>query len=146
MREMKSAQEMGIKDVRVTLVTLALGYVAFDSHDEFRRINSEDDDNGEDKKEVVQIKWKNPPTDMIKVNYDVTVDKIKGCIGFGTIDTDSEGFVLATWSTTKNILVELVVAESLAALHVVELSQKLGLQEIILEGDAVQIVNAIKVR
>lgn len=110
-----------------------------ESLDEFRRLNSKVDATGEGEKEEVQIKWKSP-IGMIKVNWDVAVDKKKGCIGFGTIVKDSTGSILGARSITKNILVELVVAKALAPLHAVEFSQELGLHQFILEGDVVQIV------
>lgn len=39
---------------------------AVDSLDEFREVNSKEDEGAEDKQEVVQLKWKNSPTGMIK--------------------------------------------------------------------------------
>lgn len=75
---------------------------AVDSLDEFREVNSKEDEGAEDKQEVVQLKWKNPPTGMIKANWDVAMDKIKGSIGFGNIVRDFEGFVLATQMTEHN--------------------------------------------
>jgi hypothetical protein len=52
---------------------------------------------------------------MYKVNWDAAVDKKNGHIGLGIVVRDYEGVVLAARSTTKNFLVEPVVAEVLAA-------------------------------
>lgn len=46
---------------------------------------------------------------------------------------------------TNKFLVEPTVAEALATLHAVEFSCELGFYDIIVEGDALQIVNAVKV-
>jgi ribonuclease HI len=72
------------------------------------------------------------------------VDK-RGRIGYDLIIRDFEGIVLAAQSTTKNFLVTPEVAEALTALHDVETCKELGFYDIILEGDALQIVNPIKV-
>jgi hypothetical protein len=47
-------------------------------------------------------------------------------------------------STTRFFLVELVVAEALAALHTVEFSREMGFSDIIMEGDTLQIVKTVK--
>jgi ribonuclease HI len=54
------------------------------------------------------------------------------------------GAVLAVRSTTKNFLATSEVVEALAALYAVETSKEIGFHDIILEGDAIHIVNAIK--
>lgn len=51
---------------------------------------------------------------------------------------------MAARSTTRTFLVKHVVAEALAALQVVELSKEIGFNDIILKGDTLQIVNAVK--
>jgi hypothetical protein len=65
-------------------------------------------------------------------------------IGIGIVVCDHEGVVLATCITTKNVLVELLVSEALIVFNVVDLCKELGFMNIILEGDALQIVNAVK--
>jgi ribonuclease HI len=50
----------------------------------------------------------------------------------------------AARSTTVEFSTEPVVAEAIAALHAAEFSRDLGLQMIILEGDSLQVVNAIQ--
>jgi ribonuclease HI len=81
---------------------------------------------------------------MYKVNWDATVDKKNGRIGLGIVVRDYEGVVLAERSTTNNFLVEPVMAEALAAFHAIELCQEMDFSDIILEGDALQIVNTMK--
>jgi ribonuclease HI len=81
---------------------------------------------------------------MYKVNWDAAVDKKNGHIGLGIVVRDYEGVVLAAWSTTKNFLANHFVAEALLAFHAVELCRERGFFDILLKGDALQIVNAVK--
>jgi ribonuclease HI len=66
----------------------------------------------------------------------VVVDKHHGRIGFGIVVRDYEGVILAACSTTRNVVAESVVAETLTALHAVELCKEMSFNDIILEGDA----------
>jgi hypothetical protein len=81
-----------------------------------------------------------PPIGMYKVNWDAIVDKKHGRLGFCIVVRDYEGFALAGRSTTNFFLAKPVVAEALATLHVVEISKEMGLIDIILKGDSLQIV------
>jgi len=81
---------------------------------------------------------------MYKVDWDAAADKKKRRIGLGIVVRDYEGVVLAARSTTKNFLANHVVTEGLVAFHAVELWREIGFFDIILEGDALQIVNAVK--
>jgi hypothetical protein len=65
-------------------------------------------------------------------------------LGLTFIVRDREGAVLAACSTTKIFLVEAVVAEALAAVHAVEFCREIGFFDIMLEGNVLQIVNAVK--
>lgn len=90
-------------------------------------------------------KWELSPSSLQKVNWDVAVDKKNGCMGM-TYESHSAGpaHVLATKSFTIVGTLEPVVAEALATLHAVEFNQDLRLRRIILEGDELQVVNAVK--
>jgi hypothetical protein len=52
--------------------------------------------------------------------------------------------VLAACNTTQMVILELVVVEVVVALNAAEFSCDLGLQQICLEGDTLQIVNDVK--
>jgi hypothetical protein len=66
--------------------------------------------------------------ELYQVNWDVTLDKNNGRISFGLIIRD------CAWA---------VLAEALAALYAVKTCSKMGFHNIILEGDALQIVKSI---
>lgn len=51
---------------------------------------------------------------------------------------------MAACTLTKNMLVESVVEEALAAFYAVEFSKKMGFYDMIFEGNALQVVNAVK--
>jgi hypothetical protein len=72
------------------------------------------------------------------------MDKKHERIGLGIVVPDSKEFVVTAQSTTRFFLVELVVAEALAALHTMEFSREMGFSDIIMEGDALQIVKTVK--
>jgi len=57
----------------------------------------------------------------------------------------SKGLSWLCRSTTNNFLVTPEANEALAAFHAVETCKEMGFHNIILEGDALQIVNTIKV-
>jgi len=71
------------------------------------------------------------------------VDIKQGQIALGIIARDWEGQVLVAQSTTRQFIVEPLFAEALAALHVVIFSKEIGFTQIMLEGDAIQIVREI---
>lgn len=52
--------------------------------------------------------------------------------------------MLAARNSTKPILLDPIAAEALIALYATEFNRDLGLQRIILEGNAMQVVNAVK--
>jgi hypothetical protein len=93
------------------------------------------------------ITWKKPPICMIKVNWDAAIDKTNGRIGIAIIVWEHERAILAACNTTKTLLVEAVVVEVLIVVHAVEFCREISFFfEIILEGNALQIVNVVKVR
>jgi ribonuclease HI len=63
----------------------------------------------------------------------------------GIVDRDHEGFVIAARSTIRNMIADSAVAEAFAAFHAVEFCREMGFNDIILEGDALQIGMATKV-
>lgn len=83
------------------------------------------------------------PLGTIKVNWDATIDKNLGRVSFGTIAWDSAGNVLAARSVTTSILIDPTIAEAWAALHAIIFVKEIGMFDIILEGDAKQVVDKI---
>jgi ribonuclease HI len=91
-----------------------------------------------------QPQWTKPPQGFAKVNWDAAVDSNRKRIGLGVIVRNHEGDALAMISETMGSSTDPVTAEALAARRAVEVSHMLGLRKIILEGDALQIVQALQ--
>jgi hypothetical protein len=85
-----------------------------------------------------------PPPDFVKVNWDAIVDKMSKKMGIGVIVCDSKGEVMATLSTLKAFIFDPAIAKAIAALRAVTFSRELRFYKAILEGDALQVVQALK--
>jgi hypothetical protein len=93
---------------------------------------------------VESLSWNPPPQEVYKVNWDAAIDSINKCMGVSAIVRDYQGIVIAARSYTLGFISKPVVAEAIAALHVVEFSRDLGIPHLILEGDSLQVVNAVQ--
>jgi hypothetical protein len=90
------------------------------------------------------IDWQKPPMGVCKVNWDAAVDNHGRRIGIGAIVRDHNGVVLAMLSETVASIKDPATAEAMAARRGVELSKSMGIMKLILEGDALQIVQALQ--
>jgi ribonuclease HI len=88
-------------------------------------------------------KWKPPPENTLKINWDAAVDLKRGIIGLGAIVRDERGEFVEAETNYLKMQVEPVVAESLAALRALNLCTERGYQNVIMEGDALQVINLI---
>jgi hypothetical protein len=88
--------------------------------------------------------WRRPPEGVVKVNWDAALDKDTKMMGVGVIVRDERGDVLATLCTTIPFVTDPTIAEAIAAWKAVELGCELGFQRVILEGDALEIVKALR--
>lgn len=124
---------------------------AVSSLEEFRRCNSIDGQELHPRAATVSLnqplRWQAPPCGKIKVNWDASINKEGNCIGIGVIARDMGGCFLGARSITKQVLVVVdpLMAEVMVALQAVIFSREAGFFEAIFEGDALQIVKAVKV-
>ena len=81
---------------------------------------------------------------VCKVNWDAAVDSHRRRIRIGAIVRDHSGVVLAMLSETMASIRDPATAEALAARRGVELYKSLGIMKLILEGDALQIVQVLQ--
>ena len=88
-------------------------------------------------------KWMAPSHGWYKANWDVAIDKSKERVGVGVILRDERGQVLAAMSKTRHGTLEPSTGEAFAASSAVWFCQDLGVQRVVLEGDAKQIVDAV---
>jgi hypothetical protein len=82
--------------------------------------------------------------ELVKINWDVVVDKTKKKMGISVIIRDGNGKVLTTLVEPKNHIITLNVAEAMIALRIVNFSCDLEFYTIILEGEVLQIVQALE--
>jgi ribonuclease HI len=88
-------------------------------------------------------KWRPPPMNFVKINWDAAVDISKKIIGMGIIARDEKGRFLAAISKKQKIMVEPVVAETIAAINAIIFCQELNYRNVIFEGDALQVVREV---
>ena len=68
---------------------------------------------------------------MIKINWDAAVDKRNTGVGLGVVAHDGNGRYLAARSMTHEMVLELVMAKALAAIHALIMGMDLCLNAII---------------
>ncbi|KAF5465143.1 hypothetical protein F2P56_015174 [Juglans regia] len=89
------------------------------------------------------VSWQAPPMEWFKINWDGAVDKGKGLIGIGVVIRDSFGQVIATMRQRKKLYPDPLLAESYGALQAVKVAWEIGLKQIILEGDSLQVTKSL---
>ena len=88
--------------------------------------------------------WRAPPTGFMKINFDGAVFDDANMSGVGVVIRDSYGEVLASCSEKISQAYEAEVIEALAAQKALSFAQELGFQNVILEGDALGLIQALK--
>lgn len=84
------------------------------------------------------------PQGFFKLNLDAALSKVHCKVGIGVIIHDWEGKVRATLRMKRDIFPNPFLAEVVAALHATLFWQDVGFKNIILEGDALQVVQGIQ--
>jgi hypothetical protein len=88
-------------------------------------------------------KWKAPPQDWYKANWDAGVDRKNGKLGLRVVVWDSLGNFCAAKSKMWLGWLDPTLTEAWAALMAIDLCHELGVQRMILEGDAKILVDAV---
>jgi hypothetical protein len=88
--------------------------------------------------------WQKPPIGILKVNWDAAVDGGGKKIGMGAIVRDFDGKALAMMCDSLDLIHNPLLAEALAARRAVELCLLMGIRKAILEGDSLQVVQALQ--
>jgi hypothetical protein len=89
--------------------------------EDFKRANQRGEIQDDATESRGEEKWKPPLENTLKVNWDVAVDLKKGIIGLGIIVRDEKGDFIEAETKYMRLHVELVVAETLAALQALNL-------------------------
>jgi hypothetical protein len=88
-------------------------------------------------------KWLKPPNVITKINLDAVVDRQNNKVGLGDVARNHERVIVATVCRSHSYISNLSTTEAMAARIAVELSNSLGLRDTILEGDALEVVQAL---
>lgn len=85
-------------------------------------------------------KWQKPLEGVFKLNWDASNDLARKRMGLGVAVRDHEGKLIAALCATKDYIIYPATAEAIAARKAADLSRRMGLEKVILEGDALEIV------
>jgi hypothetical protein len=85
-----------------------------------------------------KVTWQKPPEGVYKINWDASVDRDRCKMGMGMVVRDHAGQLIAALCTSKDHITDPASAKALAAGKAAEaeLCHRLGLEKVILEGDA----------
>lgn len=87
--------------------------------------------------------WSKPPQGFIKLNWDAALNRDQKWIGVGIVSRDSNGKVIAHKCSYYRYISDPLVAEAFGAKLCAEFGMFIGFRSVILEGDAVGVVNAL---
>ena len=113
------------------------------SLEEFYRANNKAENEEPNEKDITIVKWKPLPRSMIKLNWDASLNAKDGCVGLGLIERDSQGKCLATRSMSVGAKIDVARVEAMAAANAVIFCKEMGYNNVIFEGDALQVIKAI---
>ena len=92
----------------------------------------------------VQQRWEPPPANFVKINFDGAVFSKDKFSGVGAVIRDENGLVLGSCSKHLPQAYSAVEVEALAAATALALAEDLGMQRVILEGDSLVIIKALR--
>nr|XP_023913022.1 uncharacterized protein LOC112024645 [Quercus suber] len=88
-------------------------------------------------------RWKPPPADLVKINFDGATCSGTNKSGLGVVIRDSMGQVLASCSKVVNQAHSSSEVEAMAAGLVLSFAAELGVKNAVLEGDSLLVVKAL---
>jgi ribonuclease HI len=87
--------------------------------------------------------WQPPPVGHVKINWDASISKQHHKMGVGIVVRDHAGKALVMACATKEFVNNPTMAEAVGAWLAVDLAKRLDLRNVLLEGDALEVVEAI---
>lgn len=93
------------------------------------------------------MRWQRPPLGWYKLNWDAAFDTQKPSgVGIRAIIRNSEGAVIGTLRTNRHCIIAdpFTTAEALALYHVASFCKHLGLSQIVIEGDSLQVITLLR--
>lgn len=89
-------------------------------------------------------RWVVPLEGVFKLNFDGSVRKTQATAGIGIIVRDSNGLVIASMVEKVHFLDDVDCVEALGAVKALQFGHDLGLNNIQLEGDSLNVISAIQ--
>ena len=89
------------------------------------------------------MRWTPPPSDKYKINVDGVVFKDQKAAGVGVLTRDCNGQVIAALSKKINAPLGPLEAEAKAVEAGIQFAKDIGIQDVILEGDSLTVLNAL---
>ncbi|XP_042974791.1 uncharacterized protein LOC122306429 [Carya illinoinensis] len=91
----------------------------------------------------VPLAWEAPSQGKLKINWDADLDKTSCRAGVGAVVRNWEGKVLATMRMNHSLYPDPFLAEAYAAHQATIFLKSMGWQDVIMEGDSLQLVNCL---
>ena len=94
----------------------------------------------------MRTRWKPPPLDVFKINFDGAVFAEENCSGVGAIIRNREGLVLAAMTEKIPQLLQPIEIEARAATRALEFAREVGISAAVLEGDSLLVIKALETK
>ena len=91
-----------------------------------------------------QQRWVSPPANLVKINLDGAVFSKDNFFGVGAMIRDENGLVLGSCTKRLPQAYSVVEVEALAAKIALALAKDLGVTRVILEGDSMVVIKALR--
>ncbi|XP_065638086.1 uncharacterized protein LOC136071113 [Quercus suber] len=90
------------------------------------------------------VRWTRPSDGLYKVNFDAALFEVSGCAGIGVAIRDSSGAIIGALSQKIALPHSVELAEALAARRAVVFAQELSIANVLVEGDCLKVVSALR--
>ena len=94
----------------------------------------------------LSARWVPPKVDFYKVNYDAAIFESLGYAGLGVVIRDCTDNVIAELSQKIGLPHSVETAEALAAFRAVVFAKELSIFKVVVEGDCLKVVQALKAK
>jgi hypothetical protein len=92
----------------------------------------------------IRVKWKKPHMGVMKINWDAALNKAMKNMGAGVVIQDDSGSFVAAISKIVPYIVDPLIAEAVAIWYAAQLACDLGLQNVLLEDDSLNVIVNLK--
>ncbi|XP_023906710.1 uncharacterized protein LOC112018416 [Quercus suber] len=91
----------------------------------------------------ISKRWRPPPAEMVKINFDGAVFSGKNKSGLGVVVRNSSGQVMASCSKLVNQVYDSNEVEDMAAAWALSFAAEIGINNAVLEGDSLLVMKAL---